>query len=300
MVTPNQPRPDPGDSNLCFVADLSPKRRLELQREAAQAADLPVVFRDRLSGGSSGPEMVVVPAGMFEMGSPRREFGHRPEEGPQRYVCVYRPFAIGRYAITASEFESFREDTGWVLRRDLIWAKGQHPVINIRIADAQLYAQWLSAQTGARYRLPSEAEWEYAARAGTHGPFCFGDSISCREVHFNAAFPYQEARQRRRWFLPRCIPKSGTLPVGSLPPNPWGLHEVHGNVWELTCSPWTDSHLHINRDGSIDPRLESRWIVTKGGSWFDPAVLSRSAARRPRLRDELDVNLGVRLLRELV
>lgn len=299
MVSGTRHSADPGEPDPSLVAELSGERRVALQRDTAAALGLSTVFQDRLSDGSPGPDMVVVPPGMFEMGSPRTEFGHRPEEGPRSYVCIQQAFAIGRFTVTASEFERFRHDTGWVLRRDLIWARGRHPVINVRMNDARVYAEWLSAQTGRQYRLPSEAEWEYAARAGTQGPFCFGDSVSCREVHFNAAFPYEEGRRGRRWFLPRGLPVSGTLPVGSLPPSPWGLYEVHGNVWEFTSSPWLDSHLGINRDGSADARGDGSRVVTKGGSWFDPAVLARSAARRPRLRDELDVNLGVRLAREL-
>jgi formylglycine-generating enzyme required for sulfatase activity len=124
--------------------------------------------------------------------------------------------------------------------------------------------------------------------------------VSCREIHFNAAFPYEEARQRRRWFLPRCLPLPSTLPVGDKPPNTWGLHEVHGNVWEFTASPWTESHHNARRDGGIDPgEGDPVRIVVKGGSWFDAAIYARSASRRPRLRDEMDVNLGLRLVREL-
>lgn len=290
---------DPCEPNLVFVPDLSPAERQRLQAETAAAVGRAVGFRDRCADGSEGPELAVIPPGMFEMGSPRNEFGHRPEESPQVYVCVQRPFALGRHAVTAEEWARFQHATGWRFRDDLIQARGRHPVINVRIADAQRYCEWLSAQTGARYRLPTEAEWEYAARAGSTGPFCFGENVSCREVHFNAAFPYQEAREGRRWFLPRCMPLPTAVEAGSKPPNLWGLHEVHGNVWEFTANPWTESHLHTLRDGTIDPNVHSRWVVTKGGSWFDPAVLARSAARRPRLRDELDVNLGFRLLREL-
>lgn len=292
-------RQDPCESSLSFVPDLSAEERVRLQSQTAQALGLPTHFRDRLRDGGEGPEMVVIPPGMFEMGSPRTEFGHRPEEAPQVYVCIQRPLAFGRYVVTAEEWAVFQRDTGWRFRSDLIRAEGRHPVINIRIDEARRYCRWLSKQTGRRYRLPTEAEWEYAARAGSTGPFCFGEHVSCREVHFNAAFPYQEARQGRRWFLPRCMPKPGAVEVGSKPPNLWGLHEVHGNVWEFTDNPWTDSHVHTLRDGSIDPAIHSKWVVVKGGSWFDPAVLSRSAARRPRLRDELDVNLGFRLVREL-
>ncbi len=283
-----------------FVHDLDEATLRELQQQAAARHRLPVHFRDRfLDGSGEGPELAVIPAGSFEMGSDAREFGHRPEEAPRHYVCLRHDFALGRHVITAEQFERFRAETGWYLRPDLIWARGDYPVINIRIGDAERYAAWLSEKTGQRYRLPTEAEWEYACRAGSLAPFAFGDNVSCREVHFNAAFPYVEAREKRRWFLPRCSPLMKALPVGSLPPNLWGLHEMHGNVQEFTSSPWIAHHAHANRDGTPGAAGDPKRIVVKGGSWFDPAVLARSAARLPRLRDELDVNLGFRLLREL-
>lgn len=288
-----------GSQDLVFVHDLDVDALQALQREAAERAGLPVVFRDALGEGGEAPEMVVIPAGSFEMGSPRTEFGHSPEEAPVHYVALQRAFALGRYAVTADEFAAFQRDTGWRFRSDLITARGRHPVMNLRIADARRYCEWLSDRTGQRYRLPTEAEWEYACRAGTGTPFHFGESVSCKEVHFNATFPYDEARQNRRWFLPRCVPLPTALEVGSKPPNAWGLHEMHGNVWEFTLNPWTKSHIGAHRDGSIGESSYREWVVVKGGSWFDAAVLARSAARRPRLRDELDVNLGFRLLREL-
>jgi formylglycine-generating enzyme required for sulfatase activity len=117
--------------------------------------------------------------------------------------------------------------------------------------------------------------------------------VSCREVHFNATLPYEEARQKRRFFLPRCVPLNRALPVGGRPGNTWGLHDMHGNMWEFTRTQWHDSHAAEQRD------TKAKRIVVKGGSWFDAAVFARSAARRPRLRDELDVNLSFRVLREL-
>lgn len=284
--------------DLVYVHDLGEDALKALQGDAARHHGIPVEFSDVTKDFGQGPDMVVIPAGMYEMGAPGNEYGFMPEEGPQHYVGIAQDFAIGKYTIKAEEFEVFRRDTGWQLRRDLIWAKEGHPVINIRIADAMLYAQWLSEQTGAIYRLPTEAEWEYAARAGSITAFTFGDTVSCREVHFNAAFPYEEARQEKRWFMPRCFPMPKAIKVGSKPPSRWGLHEVHGNVWEFTETPWSNSHVDNRRDGRSRDH-QSEWMVTKGGSWFDAAIWSRSAARKPRLRDELDVNLGFRLVREL-
>ena len=287
------------DIRLAHVEDLDPMGLQALQQDAAAAAGLPVAFREPLGVGGEGPQLCVIPAGSFEMGSPATEFGHRPEEAPVHYVAFQRPFALGRFAVTADEFAAFARDTGYRFRSDLVTAQGRFPVMNLRIADAKRYCDWLSERTGHAYRLPTEAEWEYACRAGTSTPFHFGDSVTCREVHFNASFPYNEAREKKRWFLPRCVPMPTALEVGSKPGNTWGLHEMHGNVWEFTLNPWTASHLGAHRDGTVADSRYRDWVVVKGGSWFDAAVLARSAARRPRLRDEMDVNLGFRVLREI-
>lgn len=284
--------------DLPFLPELNEHERLQLQWDTANEAGIPISFSDPLRDAGKGPQMMVIPAGTFEMGSPASEFGHSPLEGPQHYRQIPHAFAFSRHAVTAAQFARFEQDTGWRWRTDLLTAKGEFPLMNIRIHDAERYCDWLSEQTGQRYRIPSEAEWEYACRAGTTTAFHFGDTVSCREVHFNASLPYEEARQKRRWYLPQCSPLTQALPVGSKPPNIWGLHEMHGNVWEFTSSAWRDSHTG-DAEIIVGGGRRRQAMVVKGGSWFDAAVFSRSAARRPRLRDELDVNLGLRLLREL-
>lgn len=281
-----------GADSLPFLPDLSEQQRLQLQWDTAAAHGLSAAFHDSLADGSAGPQLMVIPAGGFEMGSGSEEFGHRPDEGPLRYEHVGRAFALGRCTITADEFALFEAATGWHWRSDLIVAEGDLPVMNIRTPDAEAYCRWLSAQTGHRYRLPSEVEWEYACRAGTTTAFHYGDSVTCREVHFNATLPYEEARRKRRFFMPRCFPLNSALPVGGRPANTWGLHDMHGNMWEFTRTPW-------DRNERPEPGKRNQRMVVKGGSWFDAAVFARSAARAPRLRDELDVNLGLRVLREL-
>jgi len=289
----------PASERRPFMPDLSETERQRLQYETARALRLESVFRDRLAGGAQGPELAVVPAGMFDMGSHPGEFGHRREEGPSHYQQIAQPFAIGIHPVTAEEFGEFERATGWCWRPDLITSEGRHPVINIRHGEAEAYCAWLSEQAGQHYRLPSEAEWEYACRAGTSTPFAFGDSVSCREVHFKAAFPYEEARDRRRFYLPKCAPIAKTVPVGSYQANAWGLHDMHGNVWEMSGSNWSNSYTSLPRSHPAPAARRNKWIVVRGGSWFDAAVYARSAARRPRLRDELDVNLGFRVVREL-
>ncbi|MBD3670098.1 MAG: formylglycine-generating enzyme family protein [Gammaproteobacteria bacterium] len=287
------------DTSLPDVQSLSEEALLKLQREAAEQAGLKVEFRDRLEDGREAEPMMVIPPGLFEMGAGAGEFGYSPEEGPRHIVSIGYAFALGKTPVTAEAFARYMDDTGFRFRRDLLTARGQQPVINLRRDEAEDYARWLSQQTGQRYRLPTEAEWEYACRAGTSTAFSFGESVSCRQVHFNPAFPYEEARQKRKWYLPRCMPSTLPLDTGLLPPNRWGLQDMHGNVWEFTSNEWRDSHEGTPRDGSAGRAGRVKRIVVKGGSYFDSAIKSRSAARMPRVWDELDINLGVRLLREL-
>lgn len=299
-----------------FLPDYSREEIIALQKNTASELGLPIFFSDTLKVGDSvsnrvgnkGPELAVIPAGQYEMGSPQDEFGHLKEEHPQHYTHIQKPFAMGQYTITANDFEKFQLNTEWSIRPELIWSQGQHPVINVRAYDCELYLEWLSNQTGFHYRLPTEAEWEYATRAGTTSAFHFGDEVTCKEVHFDSLFPYNEAKQKKRWFFPSCIPLSKAIEVGSKPANAWGLHEVHGNVWEITNTPWQSSHLNANRDGTnhsissnhvSNHEASNNEIVTKGGSWFDAAVWSRSASRKKRLYDEMDTNLGFRVVREL-
>ena len=287
------------DTSLAYVHDLTEAQLLDLQKNSATPYSSHHFFQDKIKSGGYGPALAVIPAGRFSMGSTAQEFGHRREEYPQHTVTLAQAFAIGRYPVTAEEFERFRTATEWQLRPELIWSRGRYPVINVRLEDIKLYLAWLNEETGQRYRLPTEAEWEYAARAGSATPFSFGYTVSCKEVQFNPAYPYQEALEKKRWYWPRCLPSVQASEVGLRAANVWGLFDMHGNVWEFTSTHWSSSHLGANRDGSPSSNTDPHWYVTKGGSWFDPAVLARSAARKKRYWDELDVNLGFRVVREL-
>lgn len=273
---------------------------LDLQQQAARKARVDVTFQDEARSGAVTPPLQVIPAGEFELGSDASEYGHQPHEAPRRYVVLEQPFALGRVQITREQWEAFQAATGWTAWDWLVWPSTPHmPVFNIKLDSIRLYLEWLSEETGQRYRLPTEAEWEYACRAGTRTPFAFGEVVSCRDVHFNSLFPYEERRQRRKWYIPACFPLSSPLDAGSFQPNLWGLYDMHGNVQEFTSTPWHDSHASCPRDGAFGPEPDNRWVVTKGGSWFDAAVNTRSAARRRRSVDEMDTNLGFRVLREL-
>ena len=288
-----------GSKALPFIPDLSVVERQALQAKTATLFAMDVQFCDRLQDGSKGPDLAVIPAGVFEMGSAEHEFGHRADEAPMHYQQMLEPFAIGTMPITAEQFERFTAATDWVWSWELIRSEGRHPVINIRHGQAEDFCRWLGEETGQNYRLPNEAEWEYACRAGSSDAFAFGDSVSCKNVHFRAAFPYDEEKQGKRFILPKCAPIAKTIEVGQYPANAWGLHDMHGNVWEMTSSNYSKSLANLSRHHPAPPKRRNKWIAVRGGSWFDAAVFARSASRRPRLRDELDVNLGFRVVREL-
>jgi formylglycine-generating enzyme required for sulfatase activity len=135
-------------------------------------------FRDSLASRGSGPAMAVIPAGSFLMGSPSSEEGRASDEGPQHIVTIRRLFAIGVYAVTFDEYDAFCAATGRNKPEDQGWGRGSRPVINVSWYGAVAYCEWLSQETGHTYRLPSEAEWEYACRAGSATPFHFGETIT--------------------------------------------------------------------------------------------------------------------------
>nr|VFJ47253.1 MAG: Formylglycine-generating enzyme, required for sulfatase activity, contains SUMF1/FGE domain [Candidatus Kentron sp. DK] len=266
----------------------------EEERVRARLTVVPVIpepgqtFRDRLKSGGEGPEMVVIPAGEFLMGSPPDEKGHDEDEGPQRRVSVAR-FALGATEVTFTEYDRFARATGRRLPSDRGWGRENRPVINVSWKDATAYAEWLSEQTGEGYRLPTEAEWEYAARAGTTTPFSTGECIHTTQANYDGNYDYAG-----------CGAKTGvyrqkTVPVGSLPPNPWGLYEMHGNVWEWSCSR------HRNPYDGAEQRCASKGggggRVLRGGSWYSEPGWLRSAVRFGYNPDFAGFDTGFRLAR---
>jgi formylglycine-generating enzyme required for sulfatase activity len=240
-------------------------------------------FRDRLADGQPCPmcpEMVVVPAGTFTMGSPPGELGRDPGE-VQVPVTIARPFAVGKYAVTFDQWDACAADIVCMPQPPLVGRYGSRPVINVNWDDAKVYAGWLSRKTGKTYRLLSEAEREYVTRAGTTTPFWWGSSISLNQANYN--------RNRKQ-----------TVPVDSFEANPWGLFNVHGNVWEWTEDCWNDSNQGNPGDGSARTTTgECSRRVIRGGSWlYNPQKL-RAAYRSRHPTDKRDNNLGFRLARTL-
>ena len=265
----------------------------QADQEAARLAsnNAKQAFHDTLKDGSAGPEMVVIPAGSFMMGSPPSEEGRSDDEGPQHRVSVSR-FAMGKYEVTFAEYDGFARATNRELPGDRGWGRGNHPVINVSWEDAQAYAKWLSEQTGQTYRLPSEAEWEYAARAGTTGPFSFSGPISPDRVNYDSSYSYGNSRKDSSGY------RAKTVEVGSLPANAWGLYEVHGNVWEWVEDCWHDNYNTAPTDGSAwTSSCDAGRRVLRGGSWDNSPWWVRSANRFGNTPTDRGYFLGFRLAR---
>ena len=219
------------------------------------------------------PRMVKVPPGTFLMGSPPSEEDRSDREGPQHQVMISNPFAVGKFEVTFREWDACVSEGGCSHRPDDEgWGRGNRPVINVSGKDAQQYVSWLSRKTGEQYRLLSESEWEYVARAGTTGPFHFGSTISTKQANFNGNYTYGGGS--------KGIFREKTVSVGSFPANSFGLHDVHGNVWELVEDCWRENHQGAPSDGSAWEKGFFCWRrVLRGGSWYSQPWVLRSAYR---------------------
>ena len=218
------------------------------------------------------PLMVVVPPGSFMMGSPDSEGERYDREGPVHEVTLAKPFAVGVYEVSFTEWDVCVSAGGCSGYRpdDWDWGRGSRPVINVGWDDAQGYVDWLSGATGKTYRLLSESEWEYAARAGTTGRYHWGNRISSSKANYG-----------------QKVDK--TMPVGSYPPNAFGLHDVHGNVSEWVGDCWSDSYSGAPTDGSVWEAGDCGYAVKRGGSW-------RGNPRNLRSANRVRITTGYRLI----
>ena len=222
------------------------------------------------------PEMVVVPAGEFLMGSPESEAGRSSNEGPQRKVTM-RAFAIGKFEVTFAQWDACAAEGGCKHRpHDEDWGRGRRPVINASWHDATQFVAWLSRKTGKTYRLPAEAEWEYAARGITkasepHPPFSTGATINYKQANYDANFTYGDGKMG--------LYRQKTVDIGSFPRNAFGLHDMHGNVWEWVQDCYRDSYQGAPTDGSAVVSSDCNLRILRGGSWNYFPRLLRSAYR---------------------
>lgn len=259
------------------------KRKAE--EEARRVPQPGQSFRDCNDGC---PEMVVLPAGSFTMGSPANEAGREGDEGPQRTVTIAKPFAVGKFEVTFADWDACVAGGGCQSNKspdDRGWGKGQRPVINVSWDDAKQYVAWLSRKTGKPYRLLSEAEWEYAARGKSQTRFSFGNDDAQLGAH--------------AWLTTNSGGK--TQPVGGKTANAVGLHDMHGNVLEWVEDCWHDSYSGAPSDGSAwtTACTESRHRVVRGGSWYGLPVDLRSAFRGWNPSVLRNLNLGFRVGRTL-
>jgi formylglycine-generating enzyme required for sulfatase activity len=244
------------------------------------------------------PEMVAVPAGTFLMGSPPSEPGREADEGPQQQIVLGRPFAVGRSAVTFSEWNACVAEGGCNAYRpgDYGWGGGKRPVINISWNDAQAYVKWLSAKTGAPYRLLSEAEREYVTRGCTSPscpstPFWFGAEISPDRANYDWRRSYNgsaKAQATRR-----------TVATDASDPNPFGLFQVHGNVREWVEDCWNANLAGVPQDGTARATGDCTSRVVRGGSWADEPKDLRSAKRSWETADERRAEISFRVARTL-
>jgi formylglycine-generating enzyme required for sulfatase activity len=231
------------------------------------------------------PVMVVVPAGKFTMGSPDTELDRIENEGPQHEVTVAKPFAVSRFEVTFDDWDACTAASVCAQVPEH-WGRGKMPIINVSWDDARQYAGWLSQVTGKEYRLLTEAEWEYAARAGTTTRYYWGDDPAAGDANCNGCGGQWKRQQ--------------TAPVGSFKPNAFGLHDMHGNVWE-----WVEDSWHETYDGA--PTDASAWLqdsdlhyrMIRGGSWRNESEDVRAAFRVRRNHNVEFDTLGFRVARTL-
>lgn len=270
-------RPERGEATEELLTQLRASNRWP----APQSGEL---FRDC----QDCPEMVVIPSGRFIMGSPSSEPQRLSDEGPQREVSV-STFALGKYAVTFDEWEACVAHGGCSHQPSDRNQGGKHPVVNVSWEDAQQYVRWLSNRTGKDYRLASEAEWEFAARAGTTTRFNTGDCITTDEANFDGAHPAEEC--------PRGRYRGRTMPAGSFQSNAFGLFDMHGNVWEWTEDCWNGDYIGAPGDGNAWISGNCDRAVARGGSWHYPGNGLRSASRGNWARADRFNVIGFRVAR---
>ncbi len=251
------------------------------------AVPAPASSVDETKDCADCPVMVRIRGGTFRMGDLSGEGSSY--EKPVHEVNI-RPFSVGKFEVTFAEWDSCVSVGGCSTKpRDEGWGREHRPVINVSWEDAQQYVKWLSGKTGKRYRLLTESEWEYVARAGTTTEYSWGDSDSHDYANYGRYRCCEGvAKDWDQWF--------NTSPAGSFPANPWGLHDVHGNVWEWTQDCWHDSYQGAPKDGSAwTSGGDCKLRVTRGGSWYNAPRALQSANRYEKSAASAFNTLGFRL-----
>ena len=240
-------------------------------------------FQDRLKDGSNGPIMVTIPGGSFEMGSPSSS--RNADERPRHEVTVRR-FAMSKLEVSFAEYERFAKATNRKIPDNLYMEKDAHPVIFVTWDDAYYYARWLAEQTGKRYRLPSEAEWEYAAGTGKRSPFWWGFNEESGYGHcFGCGATGLDPRKPTK--------------RGSFKPNPFGIHDTTGNVAEWVQDCWHENYTEAPGDGQVWEGGDCALRVARGGAYSSPFQSVRHTKRDKYKSDQLYDHIGIRVVRDL-
>ena len=272
------------------------ERLVKEQRQAEARGQADAQRRARLAAlGSVLPPMIELPGGTFRMGSPETEKGRTKDEAPRHRVTL-KPFAIGQTEVTFAQYDTFARATGRRMPRDQGAGRASRPVVDVSWLDANAYAAWLGERTGDGYRLPTEAEWEYAARAGTETPFWSGACLGADQAIFDSSRSYPGCPPKPRG------PRRPPVPAGSLPANPWGLYEVAGNVAEWVQDCWHPDYSGAPTDGK--PWLQSEdgdcmVRVVRGGGWSYVPWALRSAYRSFSPASSGQDAIGFRIARTL-
>lgn len=271
------------DGVTSLPVEASTSSSAQLRDAPNKAAARPTAtFRDPLVSGGRGPVMIALPGGTFQMGS--SDLSIVAEERPQRQVLV-KPFAISQYEITIKEYVQFANATQRKLPPHLPRDNGLLPMHSVSWEDAHAYTRWLSAQTGHPYRLPSEAQWEYAALGGTHTPYWWGFEVGQNQAHCR---------------------KCGTeftverpIPVGRFAANPFGLHDTAGNVAEWVQDCFHETYHGAPADDSVWQGGDCTYRVVRGGSFHSAPTAIRSRARSKLRPNNTYETVGIRVVREL-
>lgn len=301
-----------------FVRDQSWGGRNESGQQTPTIRSSERVWTQEISGllSTSWPKMVTLPRGCYLRGCLDIEDGSYTNERPQRKVCIDYDLAVGQGPVTVDEFAAFVQETNWNMgtrarvficstwryvlgtnwSRPPFMQSGNHPVTCVSWHDAQAYADWLNGKLDLRgqsdqYRLLSESEWEYACRGNTETSFSFGRSLGTNQANFS---------ENKMVLSGHSTKRRGTTPVGTYPANPFGLYDMHGNVWEWCLDLWHESYNGAPCDGS--PWLESTGDlrrIARGGSFNSEVYALRSARRGRCFPDDRDFDQGFRLARTL-
>jgi len=286
------------------VVDSYPKQILKeraerraAEREAARNAslvDTPASAGPVVAGSSPmGIEMVVINPGSGKLGSPDFEKKRARYENPMRDTFINYRFEVSKYEITFDDWNKCVSSGGCSGHKpdDKGWGRGKRPVINVSYNDAQNFLKWLNAKTGQNYRLLSEAEWEYVARAGQDAPFGTGFDMSAQYANFDGKAPYGSGATGP--YLRK------TQPVGQYEPNAFGVYDMHGNVYEWVEDCWNKDHSGAIGDGSPRTDGDCKFRVMKGGSWVTHGYQTRAAARIRYVMDYRYDDYGIRIARTL-